>query len=684
MENEIQYLERILNESWDNKGIEDKLQVLKHISNVIWNIKDDNEILNFINKCISLKILNSDNIIQLIDVAAFRNVKNTYNYAKLLKSFIDNEKKENIKIFSKNLQYVMDHYSELTRNDDFLKKTSSNLEFSIVKDEITEESKAKIKRVKDINAYLVLAARYGSYQWFNFILTNFEVKITEEVIISSFFGGNEEIVEMMKPHIDQDNSILMTNIVNAAIESRHHFLIQNHFFDKVKTVWRPSLSTFNIESFEYQLAKNTQTNKEENHNDEISNKEEIEKSNKEENKNEMNSLNEESFVNTNEKFINAVDSENRSALHSAVENNLLVVVEYLVEKLKSNIDCINENLTMPIHIACFRGYLDIVKYLCERGCNAKSFENSGYCSLHCATAGGHLDVVKYLIEERKIDINIVSNKNITALYSSAQDIDIIKYLVSNHADVNTATADKRCHPISNAIISKNFEIVKYLLENGADLKQFENGKKTQLMIACEYSTAEITNLLLSKNAEITTRDCCGSTALYYAAAAKEESPEKTSLILNRMKENSNSIKDYVNSKQKWELSPLMYGAMNGNAETIKLLLDNGADPDQKNRFGMTALHYASRYEKFEAVRALTDYILREQGRPASDIDIPDDSSFTPFLYSLKYNYRNEISKYLYSLYPNVKEPSSLKGATSTEIAELEIKMNQLFPNHKKY
>ncbi len=54
----------------------------------------------------------------------------------------------------------------------------------------------------------------------------------------------------------------------------------------------------------------------------------------------------------------------------------------------------------PLHCACFRGYLEIVKTLVTHG--ARTDKGGGMANmtpLHWACEGGHKEVVQYLIEE---------------------------------------------------------------------------------------------------------------------------------------------------------------------------------------------------------------------------------------------------------------------------------------------
>src|SRR4051794_11106287 len=60
----------------------------------------------------------------------------------------------------------------------------------------------------------------------------------------------------------------------------------------------------------------------------------------------------------------------------------------------------------------------------------------------------------------------------------------------------------------------------------------------------------------------------------------------------------------VNAKDKRETTPLMYAAAVGNAESMRILLDAGADAKAANALSATALHWCG--GDFEKVRMLVE------------------------------------------------------------------------------
>ena len=119
--------------------------------------------------------------------------------------------------------------------------------------------------------------------------------------------------------------------------------------------------------------------------------------------------------------INARNSDSSTPLHIAVISNALEIVHTLLKyHADPNLLLHNYNGTMislpPLHIACERGYLGMVKLLCEFKAVLNYKDMYQYTPVFKACSGGHMDIVKFLVCERCVDTTIqVDGKEITAL-----------------------------------------------------------------------------------------------------------------------------------------------------------------------------------------------------------------------------------------------------------------------------
>lgn len=186
-------------------------------------------------------------------------------------------------------------------------------------------------------------------------------------------------------------------------------------------------------------------------------------------------------------------------LHLACEKGYLEIVKLLVEKKGLNIDqysCPGAQIyEYPLSLACKKSHFDIVKYLVEKGANINIKRNWVFLS---ACEGGDLQIVKYLIDNESEILNgsincplriasyhgnyevakyLFENKyylNLNDALLSAcngNNLNIVNLLVENGADVNHQKEgyDYVITPLVNACNKKNLNIVKYLVENGANI-----------------------------------------------------------------------------------------------------------------------------------------------------------------------------------------------------------------------
>ena len=55
------------------------------------------------------------------------------------------------------------------------------------------------------------------------------------------------------------------------------------------------------------------------------------------------------------------------------------------------------------------------------------------------------------------------------------------------------------------------------------------------------------------------------------------------------------------------MTALMWASYKGHSQIVKILLDEGADADNRNKSGMTALMYAARKGRFKVIKILLDH-----------------------------------------------------------------------------
>lgn len=150
------------------------------------------------------------------------------------------------------------------------------------------------------------------------------------------------------------------------------------------------------------------------------------------------------------------------------------------------------------------------------------------------------------------------------------DLESVKLLISQGADVNAEDRSWGDTPLIVAIQKSHEAIVKFLIEQGANVnfKKKKNGE-TPLIIACEKGSPDIVNLLITSGVDVNVEGgLWGDTPLIIAIQKGHETVAK---LLVEHGANINF------KKEKTGQTPLMYACEQGSLEIANLLINKGAD-----------------------------------------------------------------------------------------------------------
>ncbi|GAM43858.1 hypothetical protein TCE0_060r19013 [Talaromyces pinophilus] len=284
--------------------------------------------------------------------------------------------------------------------------------------------------------------------------------------------------------------------------------------------------------------------------------------------------------------VNCVDNTGCSLLYKATDLYKVAFVQLLVEQkdLDVNIAHARHNNFTPLIRAAVEGYTEIVKLLVsvpQLQINKTCSEPAGATALIYAASAGTLDCVKVLLSQADIDIDLQDERGATALIYAAE---------------NGYT-----------------EIVESLLERGANTEAFEVGTRgTALMRAIDYNAIPVVKLLLQHGANVHHKDCFDRGMLHGAACNGRS--EIIEILLEFDPTLDINMQD-VNGK-----TTLHDVARLGYEGTAKVLLDHGADPTIKDKFGRTPIRIAREVNHSEILQLLRDARRQreEQKRLGSD------------------------------------------------------------------
>jgi ankyrin repeat protein len=229
---------------------------------------------------------------------------------------------------------------------------------------------------------------------------------------------------------------------------------------------------------------------------------------------------------------------------------------------------------------------------------ASGAERSVGDQLAIAIEGGDLAKVKSLVEAgNPPDTPIVYGENQqTPLFKAAGSgqTAIVKYLLSKGANANFKTADFGQTPLSEAVTRGFDDTVEALLAGGADQKVGDRNGYTPFALAVIGGKFDVAELLLAKGADLNGTDSYGNTWLL--ACATMGNPEAIRWLAAK-----GADVNRVFGLQYGGNTALTMAARVGQVESVRALLELGANPHLKMKDGSTALGNAEQSKNAEAV-----------------------------------------------------------------------------------
>ncbi len=306
----------------------------------------------------------------------------------------------------------------------------------------------------------------------------------------------------------------------------------------------------------------------------------------------------------------------------------------------------------PLMLAAGWGRIEITRLLIKSGATY----DSRY--LRSFAAAGLNDLVEELIK-KGADINAVDEYGYTALMLAADNghTDTAILEINNGAkyDAKYKTKYGSTYLQFFAKIGLN-EYIKELLNQGADINGKSKGNDTALKVASEMGHVETVRLLLVNGVDVNEKDNNGYTALKLAAMRGHA--EVAKLLINNGAEYDNDyiwafasagldefIEELINrgaaiDKQDFGYTPLMYALKSGHTDTAKLLIEHGANVNNRDYNKKTPLIQAVERRDVNTVNFLVQNIKYQ-----ADFNIEDEQGQTALMIAEKNGYQ-EISSLL--------------------------------------
>lgn len=317
--------------------------------------------------------------------------------------------------------------------------------------------------------------------------------------------------------------------------------------------------------------------------------------------------------------LNSQPSNGAEAIHAAAENGHLDVIKIL---WKHGVDINTVSIGIsPVYIAVQYNRIQVVKFLLEKGAlvdkpsnidgstplyfatGVKNFKlvdiliGAGASPLYNGPVGsfpllyaamlGYYNIVKRMLQFPNIDVNFSVVGSITALQAacSSGHAHVVALLLMKGSSLHISTYPDGDTPLHTAILSSHYEVITTIIEH----------------MSTTLSYSDMRDFVRKKN------EVHGCAALHYAVQRAPNS--KSSDLILQLLEVGADVNATVSAGIFWGASSIYLAAASGNDVAIKILLNNGADPNIPLNIsvgGYTPLIAAIDRDHADAVKALLE------------------------------------------------------------------------------
>jgi ankyrin repeat protein len=292
----------------------------------------------------------------------------------------------------------------------------------------------------------------------------------------------------------------------------------------------------------------------------------------------------------------------------------------------ADVNAIQSDGATALQWAIYRGDLATAKALVKAGASVTQANREGATPLSLACQNGNVDIVRLLLDAGA-DANESLPNGETALMMAARtgNVATLRLLLDRGANANAAESLRGTTPLMWAAAYEHPEAVKVLAEHGADVsarsKAIPRGRRPYLAPTVQSRLSEFVREIGQAGRRVTTGSGLGQVPpedpKEAAKLAKERERALAALEAAPAPAVDGGSDDIDGAPQAganrtpemWGgVTPLVFAARQGDIESAKVLLEQGADVNQQTEGGWTPLLTAvqNRYYKLAA-------LLLEQG-----------------------------------------------------------------------
>lgn len=337
--------------------------------------------------------------------------------------------------------------------------------------------------------------------------------------------------------------------------------------------------------------------------------------------------------------LNSLNKYGTTMLSLATECGNLEIVEFLVEKgADPNVE--NSDSSQPIHVAAKHGHPEIVKFYLNIGICVNIRDNIGYTPLHYVTKRAVYSAavrscyqqVVHILLNSQADLNAVDKKaGYPPLLHAARnsDKDLVELFIQVGANINCCD-ENQFSVLHHCSVNGWTDIVLSLVEGEFNIDLNESTPKgdTPLLLAASCVHKDLVELFI--RLEVKMDVCCSKkwTILHHSCANGW-----TDLVRSLTERDID-----INARTTSGATPLLIAAAYTHEDTVKLLIDLGADFELKDLYNRTLLHFVSERGMLDIVKYLVTM--------GCDFNAKSVEGHSPFNLAVRYSYISVIEHFI--------------------------------------
>ena len=322
------------------------------------------------------------------------------------------------------------------------------------------------------------------------------------------------------------------------------------------------------------------------------------------------------------------DKYGDSCLHAAINGHCSTKTIQEILDHGAHVNAVNQDGDTPLLLACSTAQADTVRLLLHAKADPNIAYIDGNASLHAAIAADCnketvLEIINY-----GADVNAVNKRGRTALLLGCffRQLDLVKVLLK--AGANPSIDDEEGFSCLHAAIDGRCskDTLQALIHHGARIDATRKDGTNALLRACSTGHSESVRFLLEAGTDVNITKAYGNTCPHEAVNGGCNNETLQKIIQHGVNVN------YINHKSQTALILACYAVQ---PKSIKILLENGADPNFSDAYKYTCLHAAVR-------GCCTNITLQEIITRHADLDAQTTDGETALILACDYRQQDSI------------------------------------------